>query len=173
MTSTPAFTPPAARPRPRARTAMIADAESLRTEQFEQVGALIERDVDAILDRWEKGAMAEQPNARRLHHADLRDHLPELLRALGESLAGSGNGKGHAPYAKRHASERWEDGWSLDEVVRDYQILRRVLLEYADAHLGRPLTLRENMAVGMALDEAISASLERYARHRVEAAKRA
>src|SRR5581483_10689630 len=152
---------------------MIADAEALRSEPFEEVGALIDRGAETILDRWQRCSVAEQPNARRLHHADLRDHLPELLRALGETLASTGNGKGHAPYAKRHGSERWEDGWSLEEVVRDYQILRRVLLEYLDQHLGRPLTLRENLAVGLALDEAISDSVERYARHRVEAAKRA
>src|SRR5947199_382782 len=81
---------------------------------------------------WTQCAAAEQPNARRLHRASLRDHLPELLHALAATLAAAGNGQaeGHARAAKQHGVRRWEDGWSLDEVIRDYQILRRVLLEH-------------------------------------------
>jgi signal transduction histidine kinase/CheY-like chemotaxis protein len=147
---------------------MIADVEALRSESFEQVGAVIDRDGEVILDRWQRCAADEQPNARRLHHDSLRDHLPDLLRGLAASLASAGEGSGdaHRPPAVRHGKERWEDGWSLDEVVRDYQILRRVLLEHLDAGLGRPLSLRENLAVGMALDEAIADSVGRYVRHR-------
>jgi signal transduction histidine kinase/CheY-like chemotaxis protein len=147
---------------------MIADAEDLRSESFEQIGTVIDRDGELILDRWERCVVAEQPNTSREHHASLRDHLPELLRGLGATLAAAGdaNGHDHRQPAARHGRERWEDGWSLDEVVRDYQILRRVLLEYLDSVLGRPLTLRENLAVGLALDEAIADSVDRYVRHR-------
>src|SRR4051794_20287392 len=84
--------PRAPRRTPRGRIAMIADPESLGSEPFVQVGALIERDVEPILDRWQRCATEEQPNARRLHHASLRDHLPDLLRALAASLAADGNG---------------------------------------------------------------------------------
>jgi signal transduction histidine kinase len=153
---------------------MIADAESLRSESFEQVGSLIERDVEPILDRWQQCAAAEQPRARRLHHAALRDHLPELLRGLGAALAADAAGptNGHAHAAETHGRQRWEEGWSLEEVVRDYQILRRVLLEHLDGQLGRPVTLRENLAVGLALDEAIADSVGRFVRHREDAVRR-
>src|SRR4051794_25847458 len=116
---------------------MIADLDSLRAEPFVQVGALLQRDVEAIVDGWCQRAAREQPHAHRAHHDTLRDHLPELLLAIGRSLApaGASNGHQHSPPADDHGRQRWDAGWSLAEVVRDYQILRRVILEYLDAEL--------------------------------------
>src|SRR5437870_3244770 len=138
---------------------MIADPEQIRSEPHAQIGAVLQRDVEPILARWADRAAVEQPNARRVHFATLRDHLPELLRAIGRSLAAAGEANGethaHQPTAAVHGGQRWEVGWSLPEVVRDYQILRLVLLDYLPDQLGRPLDAREQMAVGLALDEAI------------------
>jgi signal transduction histidine kinase/ActR/RegA family two-component response regulator len=144
---------------------MIADAELIRSEPHVQVGAILERDAEPILARWTQRAAIEQPNARRLHFDALRDHLPELLRAIGRSLAAGGNGDtdAHRPPAAVHGEQRWEAGWALPEVVRDYQILRLVLLDHLDEQLNRPLTPREHMAVGLALDEAIAASVASHA----------
>src|SRR5262245_12125760 len=145
---------------------MIADPDSLRAESFHQVGALLQNNVEPIIVRWCERAAVEQPHALRVHHDVLRDHLPELIRAIGRSLAASDNGGAHhhSARAARHGGQRWQDGWSLDEVVRDYQILRRVILEYLDEQLRRPLSLRENLAIGLALDEAISDSVQSYGR---------
>ena len=63
-------------------------------------------------------------------------------------------------------------GWSLAEVVRDYRILRLVVLEYLDESLARPLRLAEVQAVGLALDEAIEASVGRYVRNREDQLRR-
>src|SRR2546421_569723 len=71
---------------------MLADPEALRAEPFVQVGALLKRDVEPIIDRWCRRATEEQPTAGRVHHDTLRDHLPELLRAIGQTLAAAGNG---------------------------------------------------------------------------------
>jgi signal transduction histidine kinase/CheY-like chemotaxis protein len=151
---------------------MIADPESLRAEPFVQVGALLKRDVGLIVDRWCRRAAQEQPSAARVHHDTLRDHLPELLNVLGHSLASSGNGSARRHgEAADHGGQRWQAGWSLAEVVRDYQILRLVVIEYLDENLGRPLTIRENLALNLVLDEAISDSVEQYARHREEEAR--
>jgi len=60
-------TPPGGR-----RNAMIADAEDLRSESFEQIGTVIDRDGQQILDRWERCVVTEQPNTSRDHHASLR-----------------------------------------------------------------------------------------------------
>src|SRR3954466_6509773 len=103
---------------------MIADPDSLRSEPFVQVGVLLQRDVEVIVDYWCRRAAHEQPHAARAHHDTLRDHLPELLHAIGRSLASAGgaNGHQHAPLAADHGGQRWVAGWSLAEVVRDYQI---------------------------------------------------
>src|SRR5262249_2334187 len=107
----------------------------------------------------------EQPGARRIHHEALLDHLPAFLHELGHRLSNAGDPETcpHCRPARQHGAQRWEEGWSPAEVVRDFRILRLVTLEHLEAALGRPLGLRESQAVALAFDEAIEASVARYA----------
>ena len=147
---------------------MNLDPRTLRSEQHIQVGRLIQRDAGILIERWTERAVQEQPNAARAHHGALLDHLPRFLYSLGESLAESlhANAKPHDAPAREHGEQRWEAGWSLPELVRDYQILRLVVFEYLDEKLDRPLFFREAMAIGLALDEAITASVTAYVHQR-------
>jgi signal transduction histidine kinase/ActR/RegA family two-component response regulator len=153
---------------------MTIDPQVLRSEQFTEIGRLIQRDAGLLIQRWSQRAAQEQPDAGRTHHHALLDHLPAFLDALGQALAEPvGDNGPHLGTAKRHGEQRWENGWSLTEVVRDYQILRLVVLEYLEEMLERALLCRESQAVGLALDEAVTASVESYVRHRDEHHRRA
>jgi signal transduction histidine kinase/CheY-like chemotaxis protein len=147
---------------------MTIDPQVLRSEQHVEVGQVIQRDAGLIIQRWARRAAVEQPTAARVHHAALLDHLSGFLRTLGEGLSASLDPEAcpHCAPAAAHGEQRWENGWSLPEVVLDYQILRRVLLEYLEEALPRPLGFRESAAIGMALDEAIASSVSAYVRHR-------
>ncbi len=143
---------------------MSIDAGALRADRFAEIGIIIQRDAGVIIDRWIKRAVQEQPQARRVHHQILLDQLPDFLAELGRGLTEAGDPFNCPQYqqAVEHGRQRWQSGWSLGELIRDYQILRLVVLDYLDQTLDRPLRLREVMAVGLALDEAIAASVARY-----------
>lgn len=143
---------------------MSIDPGLIRAQPHTKVGFLIGRDADILIDRWSRRAVQEQPNARRVHHQALVDHFHDFLQALGRSL-GESDGEAttqHCLPATNHGEDRWETGWSLPEVVRDYQILRLVILDYLAEVLEHPPGPRVVMAVGLALDEAIAASVTRY-----------
>jgi signal transduction histidine kinase len=125
------------------------------------------RDASQIVDRWLKLAESEHPGAPRVHYAALRDALPAFIESVGRALEQSGPPTS-APRreAKAHGEQRWEHGWSLSELVRDYQLLRVALLDYLEDALKRPLLYRESMAVGVFIDDAIDASIGRYIEHR-------
>src|SRR2546423_12379176 len=110
------------------------DPELIRSEAFSELGLLIQRDASILIERWSRRAIEEQPNAKRVHHRALLDHLNDLLQALGQTLMGKDEitTNGHRLPAKIHGEERWETGWSLPEVVRDYQILRLVIVGYLE-----------------------------------------
>jgi signal transduction histidine kinase len=129
------------------------------------VGSLIQRDTGVILQRWAERAKADQPTARRVHHDVLLDHLPTFLWELGRSLVEEGDPSPsrQARSAEVHGDQRWVTGWSISEVVRDYQLLRLVLVEYLEEALDRPLASREAMALGVAVDDAIEVSVAAYA----------
>jgi hypothetical protein len=106
------------------------------TEAARADAPLADKDLEVVLiiERWSRRAVQEQPNAQRVHHAVLIDHLHDFLWTLGHSLMeseASKNGQ-HCLPATVHGEKRWETGWSLAEVVRDYQILRLVILDKTD-----------------------------------------
>src|SRR4051812_47168982 len=142
----------------------------IRSENFSDVGHLIQRDASLLIERWSIQAVKEQPHARRLHHDTLLDDLPRFLTELGRSLAecAERNSGQHCKPAFDHGEQRWEAGWSLGEVVRDYQILRMVLHDHLEESLERPLSRHELAAIGMCLDDAIAASVDSYVRNREE-----
>jgi signal transduction histidine kinase/ActR/RegA family two-component response regulator len=153
---------------------MNIQPRQLRSESHAEVGDLIRRDAGLIIERWARRAAEEQPNAARVHHDALLDHLSAFLKQMARSLAEPDpeDSGWHRRPAAEHGEQRWESGWSLAEVVRDYQILRLVILDYLEEALGRPLQGREVMAIGLILDEAITASVTRFGRHQKEEAAR-
>ena len=157
----PSISPP---PGCKDRIAVATNAQSVRAERYAEIGTIIQRDTTILIEQWSKRAVEEQPNARRVHHQDLLDDLPRLLWELGGHLTSVGETDGcpHRRSALEHGEQRWQTGWSLTEVIRDYRILRLVVLEHLDEALDRSLRLREIQAVGLALDEAIEASVRRY-----------
>jgi signal transduction histidine kinase len=144
----------------------------LRAEPHTQIAVVIERDADRLVDAWCRRAMVEHSAANRVHFEQLRDHLPHFLRAMAMALRQAGNPEPQllCVYATDHGEERWQSGWSLTEVIRDYQLLRLVLLQHLEEALGRPLRSREAMAVGVFIDDAVAASVARYVATRDEEA---
>jgi CheY-like chemotaxis protein len=143
------------------------DSQTLHAESFEEIADLIERDVQYLIDRWTAMAEIEQPNADPAYRAEMHDRLPAFLRAVATSLRkqDSADVGPHRLLALEHGEQRWSCGWKLAEVVRDYQILRLVVLNHLDDALDRPLAKREVMAMGLMLDEAIAAAVVMFVAH--------
>jgi signal transduction histidine kinase len=107
-----------------------------------------------------------------VHASVLRDDLAKLLRAIGRALRQPVDGGVHQAPAVQHGEQRWETGWSLSEVVRDYQLVRLVVVDFLEQMLARPLYSREAMAIGVFIDDAIAASVAAYVRNRDDEALR-
>jgi len=149
---------------------MTAPTAFLRAEAHGAVGAILLRDAGAIVERWATRAKAVEPSAARVHHDVLLDHIPNFLWELGHALAYATAGDRHCGPARIHGDQRWEAGWSVEEVVRDYQLLRLVVVEHLDGAIARPLTTREVLALGVFIDDAIAASIAAYTASRDEIA---
>ncbi len=143
---------------------MTINAQQIRAEAHLTVGKLIQRDASIIIERWSRRVLQEQPRALRVHHEALLDHLPSFLHDVGECLAENQDWEPdkHWSNARQHGEQRWQNGWSLAEVIQDYQILRFVVVDYLEETMDRHLRAREIMAIGLALDEAITASVNAY-----------
>jgi PAS domain S-box-containing protein len=147
---------------------LSSDPQLLRAEAFREIGEILERDATLLVDRWCRRARQQEPAAERAHRHVLRDDFLGLLKAMGRGLAkiNSDDACQHHFQAVAHGEQRWEAGWSLTEVIEDYQLLRLVLLDYLEQALDRSPSSREVMAIGLALDEAIAASVTMYVKYR-------
>jgi signal transduction histidine kinase len=141
---------------------------TIRSEPHFEVGSIITRDSLQLVERWCERAKAEQPSASRVYYDELRNRLGGFLEAMGRALLQSGerSPKYHRDLAIEHGEQRWDSGWSLSELVRDYQLLHLVILEHLAATLTRPLEYREAMAVGVFINDAIAASIAAYVANR-------
>jgi signal transduction histidine kinase/CheY-like chemotaxis protein len=143
---------------------MTTKSAQLRAEPHNLIGTVIGRDAGIIVDKWAKRAIDEQPTAKRVHHDVLLDHLPTFLWELGKGLADSSptDAFRHCRPAGLHGDQRWEAGWSIDEVVRDYQLLRIIVIEHLHETVDRALTTHEVMALGVYFDDAIASSVKSF-----------
>lgn len=149
---------------------MSIETGVIRSEPHIEIGSLIERDASTLVERWCRRAVEEQATAKRVHYGVLRDQLPMFLQAMGRALRQDGDSVAHQHFvsAVEHGEQRWDSGWSLTEVVRDYQLLQLVVLEYLEETLDRPLRYREVMAVGVFINDAIAASIAAFVANRDE-----
>lgn len=151
---------------------MSVRSEAIRAEPHEELGRLLIEHAETIIGRWERRAAEEQPTAQRAHRDALIDHLPNLLSAIADRLRVERPEMPAAgAIASLHGQHRWETGWSLTELVRDYQLLRLTLVDVLENTLRRPLSTREAMAIGLELDDAIMGSVNSYMGHREQHAR--
>lgn len=146
---------------------MNHDPDMIRSKRYEEIGNLVRSDVSEVITQWMNAARREQDSAKTAHRDELRNQLPLFLDRLGADLVARGTGREEQldKAARSHGRERWEKGWKLDELVRDYQLLRIVLLDYLDSVLSRKLGLEEVKAIGLLLDDAIENAVVAYVRH--------
>lgn len=143
---------------------MPLNSRKIRAQPHTEIGLILQENVDLLVEQWSARARDEEPHAQRVHHTVLQDDLRGFLRTLGQSLVASEDEEAgqHRLPAALHGEQRWKAGWSLTEVVRDFQILRIVIVDFLEQELDRRLAHYEVLAVGLALDEAISASVASY-----------
>jgi PAS domain S-box-containing protein len=114
-----------------------------------QLADALETRRDDILRRWE-----ERARALGATQGALGDQLPEELAALGALLRG-------APEAG--PSRRWRPGFELDALVREYDLLRELLLDFIEEE-GLPATLGEVRRITRFVASAIAEAVGAHAR---------
>lgn len=129
-----------------------------------QLAALIRTERETLLSAW-RDKVRRIPVATELDTPTLNDHIPVLLEELCTALelgmdqqlaAHITNGS-----SSIHGLQRLEDGFGIEEVVAEYNMLRHCLHEFADTHdvllIGQPAQILNGV-----LDTAIGAAIKSY-----------
>lgn len=104
------------------------------------IATFIDENRKELLAQWEKLAREQVPAARRTNALALRDHLPNVLDDIHEALLlldeekSSGRAAGSKAFTKHYSVQHGRhraasDGYTVDQVIHEYIILRRVLVD--------------------------------------------
>jgi two-component system phosphate regulon sensor histidine kinase PhoR len=130
-----------------------------------QLATLIIRDRDALLFRW-RAEVRQLSSARHLDVPTLNDHIPVLLDELASALRVPSDETIAEALLERsppaHGLQRAQDGFDIEEIVAEYNILRGCIHDLADQNQlslqGKPFRI-----INRVLDEAIGLAVQTYA----------
>lgn len=131
---------------------------------LQQLSTVLLEEQDGLLARWRARAL-EIPAARKLDVPALNDHMPRFVQELAAALRRLEDGEAAGPCVASptaHGCQRFEDGFDIEEVVAEYNLMRTCVLELAEgrgvAVQGRALRLLNDV-----LDDAIGAAVKHFA----------
>lgn len=129
-----------------------------------QLATALLEERNALLVRW-RAQVRSLPSARSLDLPALNDHIPGWLAELAASLssaveAPAGDAEASSPSA--HGQQRFDDGFDIEEVVAEYNLLRDCVHELAERR-GIALQGAACRFVNRAFDDAIGAAVKAFA----------
>lgn len=134
----------------------------------QQLAALVKQESQDLLSRWRQ-QVRELPCARHLDNPTLNDHIPKVLEELATALESDTSQsipellqQNSAP---AHGLQRVQDGFDIEEVVAEYNILRGCIHDLGDRH-GVSLQGRPFHIINRVFDHAIGLALQSYATQR-------
>lgn len=137
-------------------------------DNLDKMARLITQDRLGLLERW-RAKVRELPSAKRLDVPALNDHIPGLLDELSEALRAKiektipeALNEGSAPV---HGLQRLNQGFDIQEVVAEYNVLRGCVHDLADAN-GLNLQGKAFHTMNLVFDHAIGLAVETYAAER-------
>lgn len=140
----------------------------MQVDDTGRLATLVRKDRDLLLTRWRE-QVRQMPSARALDTPTLNDHIPQLIDELAAAL--ESKTEQSIPEAMRqgtppaHGLPRVQDGFDIEEVVAEYNILRGCVHDLADEN-GLRLQGRPFHIVNRVLDQAIGLAVQSYAAER-------
>jgi PAS domain S-box-containing protein len=132
-----------------------------------RLGAFIRNNRAELIAEW-AAEMEKLPKSELLSFRRRIDHIPQILDRIADAADADGGGTPAELWMgpDAHALQRLDEGFDLKEVVREYAVLRSVVLRRWEREVVGGAHPEEVVALDVAFDEAIAASVARYTRAR-------
>lgn len=147
-------------------------ADPKKNDPRKEAAARLRRLKDEILRQWVTRVRGEVPAAEGESRSVILDHIPNLLDQLAQFFEFTPGSESEPPAAAQdHADQRAAlTDYSLDQVVHEYHLLRRVVMDVLEAET--PLPREAQVAVHDGIDAAIQLATTQYVELRQEELRR-
>jgi len=141
--------------------------ESVGVQQARRLCDFLRGNQAHIIEDWSQRVRSLSP-ARELSRSAIVDHLPEILCRIADRVESTHTGRsvslGDLP--KDHAVDRLGRGFDLDQIVAEYGLLRRCILDLWEVRVGSSIDVAELRSFDIAFDDSIAQSTLRFAEAR-------
>lgn len=122
---------------------------------------------DAIMQQWEIALVQTLPAADALTLQNLRDSIPLILQEIQEAFESDKpvTTQNLVEGSKMHGESRFQESYNIRELVVEYRLLRRVIIEQISDELVEKLDTRHNIALNMAVDTALQSGIVIFTEH--------
>jgi signal transduction histidine kinase len=134
-----------------------APLDELKWSALPEAGAALRAAKHDILQRWRAGVSQILPKSDELTRRQLEDSLPDLIDQIAAALASDRPAPTEQLLAASpsHGRIRHHQAFSLNELLIEYHVLRRIVIQEMSRALGRPLSVEEDVAVNQGIDVAL------------------
>ena len=142
----------------------------LATRPFPKIAAALKARKGRVLRRWEEEVKTLLPQADELTLGQLRDHLPQILDQAVEAMGASHDSplSELVEMTRSHGSMRFHQQFNVQELIVEYRLLRRILVEEINRGLGGKLTVGQVIVLNMAVDTAMQHGVMSFIQHQRE-----
>ena len=134
---------------------------------FPSLASALKLRQDAILQAWEAAVVQTLPSADALTLQNLRNSIPLILQEIIDAFASDkpSTTRDLVEGSKMHGESRFQENYNIRELVVEYRLLRRVIIEQVTEAMDKRLDMRSNIALNMAVDTALQSGVVRFIEH--------
>jgi signal transduction histidine kinase len=134
---------------------------------FPHLAEALQLRTDIIIHAWEIAVRRTLPAADELTLQQLRNSLPLILQEIVDAFASD---KSRATQdliedSKSHGATRFHENYNVRELIVEYRLLRRTIIEQISEALNERLDARSNVALNMAVDAALQGGVITFTQH--------
>jgi signal transduction histidine kinase len=134
---------------------------------FPNLAAAMRARADFIVPEWEIAVRSTLPTADELTLQQLRNSLPSILEEVAAALE---SGKPHATReliegSRSHGATRFHENYNIRELIVEYRLLRRIVIEHVSEALDGGMDARSNVVLNMAIDTALQVGVIAFTEH--------
>jgi signal transduction histidine kinase len=139
----------------------------LKNQAFPELAGALRARSREILERWEHAVRDLLPHAEELTLAQLRNNIPLIIDQMIEALEADDP----APtdrlleISEPHGEVRFHQEYNVNELLIEYHLLRRIMLEQTAEQLGRDLSPDEMIALNLGIDTALRRGVVTFVTH--------
>jgi signal transduction histidine kinase len=145
----------------------------LAYHSFPHLAAALRARSETIIQTWENAVRQMLPAADELTLQQLRNSLPSVLQEMADAFASDKprDTQELIEGSKSHGTTRFHENYNIRELLVEYRLLRRIIIEQVSEALHQGLDARSAIALNMAVDAVLQGGVGTFTDHQQQQIK--